>query len=154
MFESPNIKINTLGIDLIKNYQVEDHIDFKEVKQINLIKSNLHRYWMVYLLSGLVILTACAVWGIYSAITYHPPSQHLINPEAYIAYHLFSPWILFIGGGIWTYQAFRKGPVLMIQTHTNSYRTVIKEIEKIGTLSNLIHFLDNRVNFTNEYKSL
>lgn len=150
MFESPYIKISSYGIDLLNNYQVEKHLDFNEIEQINLIKGNIFRHWLVYLMSGFAILISCAVWGINSAISFELP-QNIIEPYAYIAYHLFSPWILFIGGAIWTYQAFRKSPVLIISTRTNNFRIAIKEFEKNNSLDNLIKFLDRQLHFNNKY---
>lgn len=152
MFKSPAIKINEHGIDLISNYQVQNHIDFNEVIQLDLIRSYLLKYWIVFLFTGLAMMIFCAVWGIHSAITYELP-EDILSPKAYIAFHLVSPWILFVGGFLWAYQGIRKSPVLMIRTKASSYRIALKEFEKNGSLNNLISFLQDKVAVSNHLES-
>ncbi|MCB0495836.1 MAG: hypothetical protein KDC79_06850 [Cyclobacteriaceae bacterium] len=150
MFESPYIKISSLGIDLIKNYQVNTHVDFTEVTEVDLIEGHLIKHWLVLLLVGLTIIVFCCAWGINSAITF-VWSQDVLVPRAYIAFHFFFPWLLFIGGCVFSYQALRKSPIIIIKTKINKYRVSLLEFKKDNSLRYLIEFLEDRVKVYNNY---
>lgn len=148
VFQSPYIKVDSNGIDLMKNYQTYKQIGFEEIEQIHLRKGYLLEKRVPSLLISSVIIAFSLAYGIYSGIHFE-----LIVPfssQAYPAVRLFVPWLLFIGGLIWFYQAMRKSPVIDIVTEKNTYQIRLIEFERNNTLNDLITYLESKVKLYKE----
>jgi hypothetical protein len=150
MFESPYIKINEHGIDLIKNYQVDKHIDYREIDMIvfkkgHLINNRILTIVLSFLLTGFTLF-----WSLKSTITF---DFHNIPPynRMYIASRLIIPWLLFIGSSIWMYLATKHSPVILINTYTKKYKIALKEFKENDTINDLIDFLAERVKLVRQY---
>ena len=151
MFESPYIKVNEQGIDLIKNYQVDKHIEYCDIKTILLKKGHLINNWILSLVLSLLLTGAAIIWGLKSTITFdiHSiPSSHF---RLYIAVRLIIPWLLVIGGSIWMYLSTKHSPIILINTQQKRYKIALKEFEKKDMLKDLIDFLSERVKVIKQY---
>lgn len=153
LFESPYVKINEHGIDLIKNYQVHKHIEFREIVNVVFKKGRLINNWLTSLILSFSLTCFSLIWGINSTLTFN--INNIISPyiRSYMAINVVTPWILFVGGLIWIYVSFKSSPVICINTFINNYRIPIKEFEKNNHLNDLIDFLSDRVELINTYNT-
>lgn len=154
MFESPYIKINEHGIDLIKNYQVDKHIEYREINMILFKKGHLINNWILSLILSLLLTAFSLVWGLKSTITFDIHSIPTSHVRSYIAFRLIIPWLLFIGGSIWFYLATKYSPVISINTNQKKYKIALKEFKENDTLNDLIDFLAERVKLIEKYKEV
>jgi hypothetical protein len=151
MFESPYIKVDEHGIDLVKNYQVDKHIEYREINSIHFKKGHLIKNWILSLILSLFLTGFSLIWGIKSVIAvdiHSIPSSHV---RMYIASQLFIPWFLFVCGAIWLYLSTKSGPVLSVNTDTKDHEVGLIEFQKNNTLNELIDFLADRVELKRLY---
>ncbi len=150
MFESPYIKINEHGIDLIKNYQVDKHIDYREINSIIFKNGHLLNNWILSLVLSILLTGFSLLWGLKSYITF---DFHNIPPydRMYIAFRLIMPWLFLIGGSIWIYLATKHSPVISIKTNHKNYKIALKEFKESDNLNDLIDFLAERVELIRKY---
>lgn len=141
--QTPYIKIDEHGIDLIKNYQVYRHIEYNEIKQIDIKRSHLINNWKTALIAGIATISA----GLFVGIWIIKSNFHTIDSRISRGQLMFevSPWLLAIGGLFLIYQAFRKSEVMIIYTSSNRNRIALKEFEDEKRINELIDFLSKRV---------
>lgn len=148
VFQSPYIKVDSNGIDLMKNYQTYKHLDFEELEKIHLRKGYLLEKRVPSLLISSVIMAFSLAYGIYSSIHFE-----LIVPfssQAYPAVRLIVPWLLFIGGLIWFLQAMKRSPVIDIVTKEKTYQRRLIEFKRNNTLNDLITYLESKAKLYQE----
>ncbi len=151
MFESPYIKINEYGIDLIKNYQVAQHIDYSEIKTIHFRKGHLINNWILSLILSLSLAIYSLTWEIKSIMTFDTHSLPSSSIRAYIAFHLICPMLLFVGSLIWTYLAMKPSPIFLINVGEKKYKVALMEFKKNGTLNDLVMFLEKRTELIRQH---
>ena len=145
MFESPYIKINEHGIDLIKNYQVERHIDFCEINQIEYKKGHLIHNWGISLIFGLVISITTFIWGVNSVLLldfHNIPTNHF---KTFLSIRLIIPWTMFIAGVILIFLAFQQSSIITIKMRDKKQKIALKEFDKTNNIESLLTFLSARV---------
>lgn len=155
MFESPYIKINEHGIDMKRNYQLIEHIEYSEVNTIMFKKGHLINNWILSLILSILLTGFSFIWGLKSTTTFETHS--LLYPwynelYFYIAFQLFIPWLLFVGGSIWIYSAVKLSPIILINTAQKRYKIALEEFKENDTLNSLIDFLAERVELIRQYK--
>lgn len=152
MFESPYVKIDEHGIDLIKDYRVKEHIDYSEIKFIAIRKGHWVSSWVLSLCISLLLTGIGLVWGVKSAII---SDLHVITSrhgKGVVLFHLIAPWMLFLGGSFWIYLSLSRCAVIIIKTQNASYRIPLKDFEKSGNLSDIADFLSERTMLINDYR--
>lgn len=146
MFESPYIKIDEHGINLIKNYQVAKHIEYHDIQKIELNKKGyLINNWILSLILALSLSGIAIVWGVRSAITFDIHSILTSNVRFYLLFRIFIPLLLFIGSMVWIYLSLKRSTVIYIITSGKKYKVAMKEFEQNDTLQGLVSFLSARV---------
>lgn len=145
MFESPQMKINEHGIDLIKNYRVDRHIDFWEIKQIELKRGYLLANWILSLTLSLILFGSCLIWGVNSVLSFDIQSIPSSHVRSYLTFRVIVPWMLCVGGAMWVFLSVKRCPVMKIKTEKNTCRIALIEFKRANTLEDLIDFLSDRV---------
>ena len=142
--QTPYIKIDEHGIDLIKNYQVYRHVEYSEITEIELRKGHLIMNWWIPLSLGILIIIGALTLGIFAV------KNDFYNIDTRSMRSLLmleiSPWLLLIGGLILIYQAFRKSVVMIISTTLRKHQIALKEFEKENKVKDVIDFLSKRTN--------
>ena len=147
--ETDYIKIDEQGIDLLKNYRVYQHLEYKEINQIELKRGHLITNWIVPLIIGLLVITGSIILIVN---TFPIVANHNTSSLSFRNYLLIeiSPCILLIGGLILTYQAFRRSVIIVISTSVKKHRVALKEFEEENKVQEVIAFLDKRTNVVKE----
>ena len=142
--QTPYIKIDEHGIDLIKNYQVYRHVEYSEITEIELKKGHLIMNWWIPLSLGILIIIGTLFLGIL-AVKFDFYNIDTRSMRSLLMLEI-SPWLLLIGGLILIYQAFRKSLVMIISTSLRKHQIALKEFEKENKVKDLIDFLSKRTN--------
>lgn len=103
MFESPYIKVNAHGIDIIKNYQVDTHIEYAAVHEITLQKGPIIINWILSFIVALVLWVTTLMWALTSILMFDLSSVPSSYVKGYISFRVLVPWLLFIGSTFWVY---------------------------------------------------
>jgi len=144
-FKTPYIIVDKDGIDLIRNYSVYKHIDYKEISKYDLEKGFIHSKWFILLTVALVI---CALGGIYLIkilVNWNAMVDSNAMADRTVLSLLISPFLVFFGGIVLFVVSVRKSMVLYIETASKKYRISLPEIVKKGELNDLIDFLKKHI---------
>ena len=145
MFKTVDINIDELGIDLIKNYAIDKHIDYREIKTYDIRQGFMIKRWIISLIIG-IILTSICFYLIIEVIANWDSDYDLqklgVNTYSYI---FITPFLLFAGGILMISTSLKKTKKLIINTFDNTIEISIKDIEKENKLDELDNFLGDRI---------
>jgi hypothetical protein len=141
--QTPYIKIDELGIDLIKNYQVYRHLEYREINQIEMKRGHLIRNWWIPLTLGILTIIGALFLGILAIENIDLHNEGIRSFRSSLMLEI-SPWLLLIGGLILTYQAISKSEIIIISTNLKKYQVALKEFEKENRIQEVMEFLGER----------
>ena len=141
--KTPYIKIDEHGIDLIKNYRAYRHFDYREINQIEMKRGHLVKNWWISLMLGAITIIGGLFLGRLAIENISLYSVGVESSKTSLMLEI-SPWLLFVGGLILTYQAIVKSEIIIISTDLKKYRIALKEFEKENKIQEVIVFLSER----------
>lgn len=145
MFKTPYLRINEDGIDLIKNYSVDHHIDYQEIKGATLTQRFLLEKWWTTFIIGSSLALASLVWGLFMFFNWEIElGDPRLSRRDFLGY-LVTPVLLFTGGVLMVIVSLKKSPGLVLEISDQQIWLPIKEIEEEGRAEELIFFLKKRV---------
>jgi|GEM_PF-1877174 len=141
------VRIDSSGIDLMRNQFAYRHIDYSEITSVKIHNGHLLRNRLIPLIAGLFLVVFCLrlmipVLEILKEILSDTPSHFDGRGFAMI----FSmPGILVLIGIYFVVQSLRGSKILSVCTGKETCHIRIKEFEKRDELSDLIRFLRERM---------
>jgi len=143
-FTTDNFHLSYHGIDIIKNGTTHAHLDFSSIRHIELKKGRRLRYWLLSFILGIGIAIPF-LWKIIQTTPQIKLSEIGFNRGILLVY--FSFYAMFILGVAISITAITKNEVMKITLLNGDSKTLpLSQIIRKKQLSNLIDFLDERIN--------
>ncbi len=144
MFSSQYIKVNENGIDLMKNYLIDKHINFSDIQLIELNRGHFIKRFKLSLAISVTMSTLTLLWGLSSLEFIGSGMLPNFYNRGGILLHIIIPWLIFLASSIWIYQSLRKCTVIEIHSNNRKDRVPLIEFEKDKSINDLIRFLSNK----------
>ncbi len=148
MFKSPYTQIDEQGISTLKNRRVITHIKYRDIESSTIYKGHLLKKWFVTLSLSVSLANIAFISLAYAIIHYTDNIQTFNLIKDYHLLSILIPSILLLAGTILIYFSLKHCAVMSVETSTEKYRIRLKEFEKENKLSDLIDFLQSKVNLT------
>lgn len=144
MIESKKLKIDEHGVNIIRNGETFEHIDYSHVQKAEIKREFFQKNWIVTFLIGIIIIVVSLLWltDTLSDFEYRPAPTSLLQSvwKYIISQFLF----LFFGIGI-AISAFKRSLILYIWVNGKVKRIQLLDIEKQKKVDELYTFLDERI---------
>lgn len=145
MIKSEKLEVDELGINILKNGIMAEHIDYSQIEHAEIKREFRIKNWIITLLIGILLLTISSLWLIdfFSNFEYNP--QNYTESIRLPWLILISPIIIgFMSIGIIT-SALKRSIILYVFTNKEYRRIDLMDLEKEEKLNELYSFLGDRI---------
>lgn len=145
MIESENLEVDELGINILKNGIVTEHIDYSQIEHAEIKREFRIKNWIITLSIGILLLTISSLWLIDFI------SDFEYNPQSYTG-DIRIPWMILISPIVIGFMsicviisALKRTMILYVFMDKEYRRIHLMDIDKNEKLNELYSFLDDRI---------
>ncbi|PKQ68401.1 hypothetical protein BZG01_04085 [Labilibaculum manganireducens] len=145
MIKSGNLDVGELGINILKNGIMTEHIDYSQIEHAEIKREFRIKNWIITLLIGILLLTISNLWlfDFFSDFEYNP--QNYTESIRLPWMILISPIIIgFMSIGI-IVSALKRTMILYLFMNKEHRRIHLMDLDKEEKLNELYSFLDDRI---------